>query len=278
MPFLPPPLNLTFQHTRLTSSLLFKCLLCTLLILHWSGWNLMELAILQHLLRLSLVARNQALVHWQYPRYVNMSISLVRILIFHNSRQASRKVSVFPTQIPAPYVFYFPYNDSRPQYPQTPSWSFQPFAPYNRTLPASSFNPPFNVPENVENVPPTTHTVHIPPPHRAARLRNAVSATRGKGKMPLTSQGAKRGAASTDHPEPQQKKQRGRCAGSANYSSEDINALLDILEEQLPLGGKGWKMATADFCKWADENGRPARTAKSLELKLKQVHSYSLDY
>lgn len=67
------------------------------------------------------------------------------------------------------------------------------------------------------------------------------------------------------------KKQRGRTSGAHNYSSEDIDALLDILEETLPLGGHAWNSAGDDFNTWAQENGRPSRTAKSLELKFKQV-------
>ena len=70
------------------------------------------------------------------------------------------------------------------------------------------------------------------------------------------------------------KKQRGRSAGVHNYSSEDLDALLDILEECLPLGGHAWNSAGDEFNTWAQENGRPSRTAKSLELKFKQVRTY----
>lgn len=70
------------------------------------------------------------------------------------------------------------------------------------------------------------------------------------------------------------KKQRGRAAGAHNYSSEDVDALLDILEESLPLGGHAWNSAGDDFNIWAQENGRPSRTAKSLELKFKQVKTH----
>lgn len=67
------------------------------------------------------------------------------------------------------------------------------------------------------------------------------------------------------------KKQRGRAAGANNYSSEDLDALFDILEECLPLGGHAWNSAGDEFNTWAQENGRPSRTVKSLELKFKQV-------
>jgi len=59
--------------------------------------------------------------------------------------------------------------------------------------------------------------------------------------------------------------------GAANYSSDDLDGLFDILEELLPLGGNAWNSASDEFNSWAEENGRPTRTAKSLELKFKQV-------
>jgi hypothetical protein len=37
------------------------------------------------------------------------------------------------------------------------------------------------------------------------------------------------------------------------------------------LGGHAWDSAATEFNEWAQENGRPSRTAKSLELKFKQV-------
>jgi hypothetical protein len=69
------------------------------------------------------------------------------------------------------------------------------------------------------------------------------------------------------------KRQKGRAVGAPNYSVEDIEALLDILEVRLPMGAKGWNSVADEFCEWASENGRSARTAKSLELKYKQVCS-----
>ena len=74
------------------------------------------------------------------------------------------------------------------------------------------------------------------------------------------------------------KKPRGRATGAHNYSSEDIDALFDILEEYLPLGGHAWNTAGDNFNTWAQENGRPSRTAKSLELKFKQVRTYIYIY
>ena len=70
------------------------------------------------------------------------------------------------------------------------------------------------------------------------------------------------------------KKQCGHTTGAQNYSSEDLDALFNILEECLPLGGHAWNSAGDDFNIWAQENGRPSRTTKSLKLKFKQVITY----
>lgn len=50
-------------------------------------------------------------------------------------------------------------------------------------------------------------------------------------------------------------KKRGRKEGSGNYTTDDLDALMDILEERLPIGGKGWNTSTDDFNEWARENG-----------------------
>ena len=44
----------------------------------------------------------------------------------------------------------------------------------------------------------------------------------------------------------------------ANYLSEDVDALFDILEEVLPIGGKGWGNVEDEFLSWVAVNGRPA--------------------
>ncbi len=72
-----------------------------------------------------------------------------------------------------------------------------------------------------------------------------------------------------------QGKQRGRPAGSGNYATEDVNMLLNFVQEELPLGSKGWKITTSRFNKWAKKANRPMRNQKSLETKFKQVGSNS---
>ncbi|KAG6863954.1 hypothetical protein C0991_001600 [Blastosporella zonata] len=62
-----------------------------------------------------------------------------------------------------------------------------------------------------------------------------------------------------------------RAAGTANYSAEDLEALFDILEESLPISGHAWNNVTDKFGHWAEENGRPVCTSKSLKAKFKQL-------
>jgi hypothetical protein len=68
------------------------------------------------------------------------------------------------------------------------------------------------------------------------------------------------------------KKPQGGCVqGVANNSSEDLNALFEILEEVLPSGRKAWGNIEDEFASWAESNSQPVQTAKSLEVKFKQV-------
>jgi len=84
------------------------------------------------------------------------------------------------------------------------------------------------------------------------RKRKAPSA-------PLSSEPAKKPA------------RRGRQHGAPNYNEDDIDALLDACEACLPAGAKSWSAVEVTFAEWAEENERPARSSKSLELKFKQV-------
>jgi hypothetical protein len=124
---------------------------------------------------------------------------------------------------------------------------------------------------------PSAHKILETVAHRSMKVagaRRPLSEAKGKEKLAATSQsskGKRRAASPLGHVDV--KKQRGRTTGAHNYSSEDLDALLDVLEECLPLGGHAWNSAGDDFNTWAQENGRPSRTAKSLELKFKQVRT-----
>lgn len=114
------------------------------------------------------------------------------------------------------------------------------------------------------------------PASKVAGVRHSESKSRGKRKAvdPPVSSGLgvrKRKVSAPAHQSADVKKPRGRATGAVNYAPEDLEGLFDILEEQLPLGGRAWNSAADDYNQWAEENGRPVRTAKSLELKFKQV-------
>lgn len=114
------------------------------------------------------------------------------------------------------------------------------------------------------------------PASKVAGVRRSESKSKGKQKaidLPVPSgSGIRKRKVSALAPQSADvKKPRGRATGAANYAPEDLEGLFDILEEQLPLGGKAWNSAADDYNQWAEENGRPVRTAKSLELKFKQL-------
>ncbi|KAK2461365.1 hypothetical protein APHAL10511_006589, partial [Amanita phalloides] len=145
-------------------------------------------------------------------------------------------------------------------------------------------------------VPPSTnHVVHVnpvdiplpapsddkfPPPHvLASEIAHPATKTTGshhapsskmKGNLhnpPVTGKQKRH----INNQPPPVKKQRGCISGAANYSSADIDALFDLIEEHLPLGGQGWNSVGDAFNSWSQENGCPSRTPKSLELKFKQI-------
>ena len=57
----------------------------------------------------------------------------------------------------------------------------------------------------------------------------------------------------------------------AVYRPKEVQTLLDLIEDKLPVGAKGWKVVGARSRDWAATAGYPARADRSLELKFKQV-------
>ncbi|TFY80399.1 hypothetical protein EWM64_g3611 [Hericium alpestre] len=74
-----------------------------------------------------------------------------------------------------------------------------------------------------------------------------------------------------DQDDEQKTAKRGRPHGAGNYSQDDLGALLDYVEGELPLGQRGWERIHRRFVKWAHRHGRPERALKSLETKYKQL-------
>ena len=90
--------------------------------------------------------------------------------------------------------------------------------------------------------------------HRSARAHNPVRGQRGKPR-----EGGK-----------------GRARGAPNYRPREVEILLDLIEDVLPIGAKGWGAIGARFREWATVAEYPARTDRSLEVKYKQVLSLCL--
>ncbi|KAG6824838.1 hypothetical protein H0H92_005661 [Tricholoma furcatifolium] len=119
-----------------------------------------------------------------------------------------------------------------------------------------------------------------------ASRKVAGSRCKGKGKQraePLNSKGKHRASGpdvsnkrkapqpSSDEEENEPESKRGRPRGAGNYQADDVSMLLDMVEQELPLGQKGWTNISRRYNKWAHRNKRPERTLKSLETKYKQL-------
>lgn len=136
--------------------------------------------------------------------------------------------------------------------------------------PSSSSRPPTEVPLPEDNFPPPNQLAArvARPAQRVAGVHHSDSKGKGKENEPIKMERKRKRAGS---PIAATKKHKGRAAGAANYTEREINYLLDLLEDDLPLGGKGWNTVADKYNEWADACGRPQRTAKSLENKFKQV-------
>ena len=64
---------------------------------------------------------------------------------------------------------------------------------------------------------------------------------------------------------------RGRTRGAPNYKPQEVQVLLGLVEEELPIASKGWRVIGSQFRDWVIFAEYPARADRSLELKYKQV-------
>jgi hypothetical protein len=128
--------------------------------------------------------------------------------------------------------------------------------------------------ENQVMHPPFTQPSPVVPARKVAGSRrpNAVP-SQFKGKAATHKRKAPSAPSVTTTEPPAKKKsgRGGRASGTPNYSDDDVAALLDACANCLPLGAKGWLAVEQEFAVWADSHDRPTRSAKSLELKFKQV-------
>ncbi|KAG1874731.1 hypothetical protein DFJ58DRAFT_638700, partial [Suillus subalutaceus] len=106
-----------------------------------------------------------------------------------------------------------------------------------------------------------------------ARRKTRTNKSRGKDKentnLDIADRPQKHARAIEDD-EDDSRAKRGRPNGSNNYSTADVKVLLDLVEDELPLGQKGWQLIHSKFTQWAGLNGRPHRKATLLETKFKQ--------
>ncbi|OJT13130.1 hypothetical protein TRAPUB_10324 [Trametes pubescens] len=105
----------------------------------------------------------------------------------------------------------------------------------------------------------------LPPAAKKAKVpanTAPTSAAKGKGRQPAA--------------KPPAVPQGGRQPGASNYTEEDLEALLDLVGTDLPIGQTMWQRITDDFNEWAGRNNRPARTQKPLKTKFEAVR-YSLN-
>ena len=145
-----------------------------------------------------------------------------------------------------------------------------PYGPYASQRPVgSSSRAPVPMDPSLITPLPEDDDDDFPPAHKLlATLAKPASKVAGS-RRPALSAKAKGKQKEVDSQN--SKRKHGRAAGTANYSDEDMDQLLDLLEAYLPPGAKAWNRVGDEFNGWASENGRPERTVKSLEAKFKQV-------
>ncbi|KAJ7503866.1 hypothetical protein B0H11DRAFT_565212 [Mycena galericulata] len=106
---------------------------------------------------------------------------------------------------------------------------------------------------------------------RGLKPAEKVAGSRRNGKERADVKAKKRKHASSDSEDDREPgpRKRGRPAGSANYGADGTKKLLDLVEQLLPVGQKGWKSVEQAYNKWAVPNGKSKRSQSSLENKYK---------
>ncbi|KAJ7830157.1 hypothetical protein B0H14DRAFT_3465051 [Mycena olivaceomarginata] len=104
-----------------------------------------------------------------------------------------------------------------------------------------------------------------------------VAGSRGNGKgkeradnPPKKRQRVHRALSGSDNDEPPLKRVKGgRPAGSTSYGKSELQHLFATVEEQLPMGQKGWKEVERRYNKWVKATGHTVHPPKALENKFK---------
>ncbi|KAI0047509.1 hypothetical protein FA95DRAFT_1662927 [Auriscalpium vulgare] len=110
-----------------------------------------------------------------------------------------------------------------------------------------------------------------PTPKTAGSRHAAKTDRKGKGKARADVPSKRKRKAVEEEEEDEPAPKRGRSKGAANYRDDEVNVLLDLVEDILPTGGKGWKVVGDRHRDWAQTQGSSERTDKSLESKFKQL-------
>lgn len=78
------------------------------------------------------------------------------------------------------------------------------------------------------------------------------------------------GDTSDQPPNKKQRRQSSR-AGAPNYTEQDVDELLHIVEEVIPIGANDWSRIRSEFNDWANQHDRPSREAHSLKSKFDKL-------
>lgn len=105
---------------------------------------------------------------------------------------------------------------------------------------------------------PVAATLTVKPPATAKPAASSAPPQANDAKPPAAKPKAKANA---------KMKKAGRSAGTSNYSGEDLESLVAIIEEILPIGSPSWDEIGHRFAAWAAENNRPVRDASALKCK-----------
>ena len=116
---------------------------------------------------------------------------------------------------------------------------------------------------------PTTVTIAIN--NMVPATSSVPSANSCPTSLDLPQPSASNGAIVINDNQPKLPTKKGNRAGALNYSNDDISAMLDIVEEEEPLGANHWAVVASKFAKWAKENDRPHRDQDSLKNKFDKL-------
>ncbi|KIJ24437.1 hypothetical protein M422DRAFT_56409 [Sphaerobolus stellatus SS14] len=115
-------------------------------------------------------------------------------------------------------------------------------------------------PPNPPTTAPRVNSTPAPQPTRVATTAASQRRTRA------TPQARRAGAA-------EESKKRGRQPGVRKWLNEEIERLLDIVQEVLPIAGIGWEEVTRQFNEAAAFENTSARNTSALEGRFKKLHS-----